>query len=606
MEIILPIRKPRENIIPWPPPESSLRPALSGRPGPETIPNDIFIRIIQHTIDDIIAFLETRGRAVCRIEVAKNAAPELGYVRLEAPGTNRDHDEPGRLEFSLCDVATQQKRYRLLRIPLGINHATRKMVHRIFIPLKVQTTALPPTKTDCKRHFHDTVPCLICPQMDKFYIPLGGSAVEAVRGTFCDLLLALQNPRPADTMLLSCVQNITLRHIHYFSKEYGPFIEVLAAFPRLRIIQVIRTANPTSVVPYSPSSRIFEPLPKSHSHDKLEHIKCKTRLDTDGLTYWSKTQGHTFYEISRKNVKIWLATSLRAEPWAELVASPDGPRLAYKMNPCICKTWAPHHMAFRYFFHHSYELRSPQGGFFQKGFYPLGPGGKPIARHGRHITFLVPKAIKSIRDRRLKPRGHQRVAELVVHVAGTRPYIPWDIFILIIGLLIEEGFSYLSPDKPLHLRLQCREKPYVFWPGPCGDLLSFRLYTKQEHRYNEALAQKNRYRALRIPMSICQETRRLVHRRVLQANVEIHTPVGFISPYMFLHVNPGAPEFDENVPFLIFPEIDRVYMGVPGEWHPEGNFMHAMKYPSARDRSFLKWAWFVHRREKGYSTNKIH
>lgn len=410
MEIILPIRKPRENIIPWPPPEPSLRPALSGRPGPETIPNDIFIRIIQHTIGDIIAFLETRGQAVCCIEVAKNAAPEPGYVRLEAPGTDCDHGEPGRLEFSLCNVATQQKRYRLLRIPLGINHATRKMVHRIFIPFEFQTTSLPPTETDCKRHFDDAVPCLICPHMDKFYIPWGGSTVEAVRGAFCDLLLALQNPRPADTMLLSCVQNITLRHIHYFNKEYGPLIEVLAAFPRLRSIQVILTAeDPRSVAPYSPSSRTFEPLPESHSHDKLEHIKCETPLDPDGLSYWSKTQGHDFYELSRvfgeKIVKIWLATSLRAEPWAELVASPDGPRLAYKTNPCICKTWAPHHMAFRYFFHYSYDLRSPQCGFFQKGFHPLGPGGKPVAKGGRRGTFLVPKTKTSIRERSLKPRG---------------------------------------------------------------------------------------------------------------------------------------------------------------------------------------------------------
>ncbi|KAI8239919.1 hypothetical protein K4K55_001365, partial [Colletotrichum sp. SAR 10_96] len=255
-----------------------------------------------------------------------------------------------------------------------------------------------------------TVPCLVCPQMDKFYIPWGGSTVEAVRGAFCDLLLALQNPRPADTMLLSCVQNITLRHIHYFNKEYGPSIEVLAAFPRLRSIQVILTAeDPRSVAPYSPSSRTFEPLPESHSHDKLEHIKCETPLDPDGLSYWSKTQGHDFYELSRvlgeKIVKIWLATSLRAEPWAELVASPDGPRLAYKTNPCICKTWAPHHMAFRYFFHYSYDLRSPQCGFFQKGFYPLGPGGKPVAKGGRRGTFLVPKTMTSIRERSLKPRG---------------------------------------------------------------------------------------------------------------------------------------------------------------------------------------------------------
>ncbi|KAJ0335204.1 hypothetical protein COL922a_009573 [Colletotrichum nupharicola] len=201
MEITLPIRKPRENIIPWPPPEPFLRPALSGRPGPETIPNDIFIRIIQHTIDDITAFLERRDQAVCCIEVAKNAAPEPGY-------------------------------------------------------------------------------------MDKFYIPWGGSTVEAVKGAFCDLLLVLQNPRPADTMLLSCVQNIMLRHIHYFNKEYSPLIEVLAAFTRPRNIQVILTAeDPRSVAPYSPSSRTFEPLPESHSHDKLEHIKCETPLDPNGLSY---------------------------------------------------------------------------------------------------------------------------------------------------------------------------------------------------------------------------------------------------------------------------------------------------------------------------------
>ncbi|EQB53589.1 hypothetical protein CGLO_06673 [Colletotrichum gloeosporioides Cg-14] len=526
MEIVLPVRKPRENSLPWPPPNPSLRPALDGRPGPETIPNDIFILIIQHTITNTIAFLEKRGQAVCTIEVAKNADPDSGYVRLGAPGTDCDHHEPGRLDFSLCNAATQKKRYRLLRIPLSINQETRKMVHRIFIPFKVQTTAFPPTEADCKRQFDDAVPCLISPQMDKFNIPLEGSTVEAVRGIFCDLLLALQNPRPADTMLLSCVQNITLRRIHYFNKEYDPLIEVLAAFPRLRSIQVVLMADPRSVATYSPSSRTFEPLPKSHSHDNLEHIKCETPSDPDGLSYWSKTQGHDFYELSRslreKNVKIWLATSPRAEPWAELVATPDGPRLSYKTDPCIC----------------------------------------------------------------------------------TRPCIPWDITILIIGILIKEGLSYLSSEKPLHLSLQCREKPYVFWPGPCGDLLSFRLYAKQERLYDDALAQKNRYRALRIPLSICHETRRLVHRRVLQAHVDIRTPVDFIRPYMFLHVNPGAPEFDENVRFLIFLEVDKLHRGGAADWHPESNFMHAVKYPTPRDRLFLEWIWFVHRREKESSTKK--
>lgn len=415
MEIILPVRKPRENSIPWPPPRPSLRPALAGRPGPDTIPNDIFIRIIEHMMNDTVAFIEAKGRVVCYIEVAKNTAPDAGYVRLKAHGTDSDHDTPGRLEFSLCNVATQKKRYRLVRIPLGINQATRKMVHQIFFPFKFQTPALPlipvtpPTDAESKYRFDDAVPCLICPEMDRFSLPRGGSTWDATRGTFCDLLHATQNPRPSDQMLLNCVQNVTILYLDYFCKRLSPFVEILAAFPSLRSIQVPLRDNPMSVAPYSPSNDTFEPLPKSHSHDKLERIKCETPIEPDKLGYWDKTEGHGFYELTRslreKKVKIWLATSRRAEPWAELVATPDGPRLSYKTDPCICKTWAPHHMAFRYFFHNSWDLCSPQLGFLQKGFYPLGPGGKPIGRHGRRGTFLVPKNMTSIRDRRLKPRG---------------------------------------------------------------------------------------------------------------------------------------------------------------------------------------------------------
>lgn len=191
---------------------------------------------------------------------------------------------------------------------------------------------------------------------------------------------------------------------------------------------------------------------------------------------------------------------------------------------------------------------------------------------------------------------------LIIHVAGTMPCIPWDISILIIGILIEEGFSYLSSDKPLHLKLLCREKPYVFWPGPCGDFLSFQLDTEQERLHDDALAQKRRYRALRIPLSICQEARRLVHRRVLQTHVDIHYPT-FITK-RFLHVYAGAPEFDENVRFLIFPEIDKFGIGGVGEWHPGSNFMHAMKYSTTRDRRLLEWVWFAHRREKGLFPNE--
>ncbi|KAK2728463.1 hypothetical protein CKAH01_10935 [Colletotrichum kahawae] len=431
--------------------------------------------------------------------------------------------------------------------------------------------------------------------MDRFSLPRGGSTWDATRGTFCDLLHATQIPRPSDQMLLNCVQNVTILYLDYFCKRLSPFVEILAAFPSLRSIQVPLRDNPMSVAPYSPSNDTFEPLPKSHSHDKLERIKCETPIEPDKLGYWDKTEGHGFYELTRslreKKVKIWLATSRRAEPWAELVATPDGPRLSYKTDPCICKTWAPHHMAFRYFFHNSWDLCSPQLGFLQKGFYPLGPGGKPMGRHGRRGTFLVPKNMTSIRDRRLKRRD-------------TMPYIPWDIFILIIRILIKEGFSYLSSDKPLHVRLQCREKPYVFWPGSCGDLLSFKLDTEKERLHDDALAQKKRYRALRIPLSICQETRRLVHRRVLQTHVDIHYPT-FITN-RFLHVYPGAPEFDENVRFLIFLEVDKLYRGGAADCDPESNFMHAVKYPTPRDRLVLEWIWFVHRREKESSTDKTY
>ncbi|KAJ0369713.1 hypothetical protein COL26b_010323 [Colletotrichum chrysophilum] len=183
MEIILPVRKPRENSLPWPPPRPSLRPALSGRPGPETIPHEIFICIIESIIDDTIAFLATkddRTKKIRVVECTDTQAPDAS--RLEVGNQARGYEDCMEiLEMSQQDSKAQKKRYRLLRLPLGTSRATRNAAHRGIFPYKLKTG-------ECvlvvrKPLFNAEVPWLICPEIDSFYIPEQDSGLAYTQST---------------------------------------------------------------------------------------------------------------------------------------------------------------------------------------------------------------------------------------------------------------------------------------------------------------------------------------------------------------------------------------------------------------------------------------
>lgn len=197
------------------------------------------------------------------------------------------------------------------------------------------------------------------------------------------------------------------------------------------------------------------------------------------------------------------------------------------------------------------------------------------------------------------PRKPQRISGLIIYVSDTMPYIPWDMTIHIFGLLIDEVLSSLSSHEPIRLKLRSRGFPFLD-PSPCSDRLSVRFYTRRRELPRNALAQMKRYRALRIPLSVCRETRKLLHRRVLQAHVVIYAA----TYNKILWYYSGYPEFLRDVPFLIFPEVDKFEIGSEHDWKPETNFMHALKHASPQDRRVMDWAWLAHRRRKGSFTDE--